>query len=100
MRIEIFLAQPLSNLNMAGRNGVGPLVGDKLLPRGQPLRVLARTHAEAARTVARALSGEFPWSPVGIRPGDAIAISGLGQTRVYAVGAEGVVEIEPVFEVV
>lgn len=90
-----FLVQPLLNPASRARSGIGALPGDPLQPCSAPIAVAAESHDHAAQIADRILRAPFPWSPAGLFPGDAIAVSGHSQTRLYTLATHGLLEFTP-----
>lgn len=90
-----FLIQPLLNPASRGRHGIEALPGDPLRPCPAPIVVYATSHDHAALIADRILRAPFPWSPAGLFPGDAIAVSGNSRTRFYTLTQHGLAEFAP-----
>ena len=87
-----YTVQALANLDARARSLQLALQGDRLVPAGLPLTLFGPSPEQAANTAARMLSSQFPWSPYGLQPGDAILVVQHTRGWVYVLGLQGVLE--------
>jgi hypothetical protein len=90
--VRPYTVQALANLDARARPLRTALQGDRLAPAGPPLTLFGQSPEQAASTAARTLSSQFPWSPYGLQPGDAILVAQHAHRWVYVLGLQGVLE--------